>query len=262
MAIINRKKPLPIDANFIDGTGKKGNGAYAVFPICQYEGDSKNLIRFIGTAFFIRENGVFLTAKHVTHDPDGNNFPDLFGVHLTEDKIFFFRKLRNLTSHPEADVAAGNLETMTHKSDKNRILMNKTLKCDYRFQHLGGMVSTFAYPKTKKYPYAEDDLSKLILDTNWEFGNILETYPTGRDSVMLPSSCYRTDMKIASGASGGPVINRHGKVIGINSTGFDGTSDSYVSSIVSALELKFPNMHYKDKKLSSETTLKDLLELK
>jgi len=70
--IKKKKKPLPTSANFIDGNGKEGNGVYAVLPICQYADSSKRLINFIGTAFFIKRNEVFLTAKHVVEDQNGN----------------------------------------------------------------------------------------------------------------------------------------------------------------------------------------------
>lgn len=48
---------------------------------------------------------------------------------------------------------------------------------------------------------------------------------------MLPGPCYRTDMVIHHGASGGPVAGPTGRIFGINSTGFDGTDDFYISRI-------------------------------
>jgi len=254
-----RKKTLPISANFIDGNGKKGNGVYAVLPICQYEDNSKRLIKFIGTAFFIKPNGVFLTAKHVIEDQNGNFLPNLFTVHFNEDKTCLLRDILNLASHPIADIAAGSLGT--YKNSNKETLINKCLQCDYSLQPSGELISTFAYPKTEKYPYKNKDLRKLQFDTEWEFGHIKEVHPEGRDRVMLPGPCYRTDMKIEHGASGGPVMNSKGKVIGINSTGFDGTKDFYVSSLKSALELKIPNVYFNGKKLSDEITLGDLLKL-
>ncbi|MFA6002775.1 MAG: hypothetical protein WC881_01770 [Elusimicrobiota bacterium] len=61
----------------------------------------------------------------------------------------------------------------------------------------------------------------------------LRQYPKGRDSCMLPTACFRTSMGIKGGASGGPVFDYRGYVFAINSSGVDGTSISFVSSIFS-----------------------------
>lgn len=56
---------------------------------------------------------------------------------------------------------------------------------------------------------------------------------------MHPNACYQTNMKILSGASGGPVFNSAGNVIGVNSTSFtvDPPYTSFISSIVGAFNI-------------------------
>ncbi len=66
----------------------------------------------------------------------------------------------------------------------------------------------------------------------------MEYLPEGRDRVMLPGPCYRSDMVIHHGASGGPVAGPSGSVFGVNVTGFDGTDDSYISRIDELLSLE------------------------
>ncbi len=69
-------------------------------------------------------------------------------------------------------------------------------------------------------------------------GKIVEIYPHGRDLTLLPSKCFRTDMNISGGASGGPVAFGKGHVFGSNSTGYDGHPDlNYISSVSDNLDL-------------------------
>ena len=75
----------------------------------------------------------------------------------------------------------------------------------------------------------------------WREGKIIEHFPDGRDRVLLPGECYRTNMEILHCASGGPVADNNGKVFGINSTGWSGANDSFVSRISSILDLAVPN---------------------
>lgn len=46
-----------------DGDGNKVDPSHTIFPIIKH--DNNGSISLIGTGFFISENGIFLTAKHV-----------------------------------------------------------------------------------------------------------------------------------------------------------------------------------------------------
>ena len=93
----------------------------------------------------------------------------------------------------------------------------------------GDLVATYAYPNA----IIQSAETGQLLSFNPEFyeGRIVEYLANGRDRVMLPGPCYRTDMVIHHGTSGAPVAGPSGRVFGINSTGFDGTDDFYVSRI-------------------------------
>ena len=84
-----------------------------------------------------------------------------------------------------------------------------------------------------------DDSGKQIVHLRPAFydGEVQEYLPNGRDRVMLPGRCYRTNIFIHAGASGGPVFDPNGYVFGVNSTGFDGTDLSYVSRINEIFQL-------------------------
>jgi hypothetical protein len=87
----------------------------------------------------------------------------------------------------------------------------------------GDLVATYAYQST----IIQSAETGQLFSFNPEFyeGRIVGYLANGRDRVMLPGPCYRTDMVIHHGASGGPVADPSGRVFGINSTGFDGTDD-------------------------------------
>jgi hypothetical protein len=101
---------------------------------------------------------------------------------------------------------------------------------------IGEIVSTFAYPNSIIQTSEEGQV--LSFAPQFYEGRIVEHLPNGRDLVMLPGPCYRTDMIIHHGASGGPVAGPTGRVFGINSTGFDGTDDFYISRIDEVFSLE------------------------
>jgi hypothetical protein len=94
---------------------------------------------------------------------------------------------------------------------------------------VGNVVATFAYPNTIIETTPQGQI--LYFEPNFFEGRIMEYLPNGRDRLMLPGPCYRTNMVIHHGSSGGPVAGPSGRVFAINSTGFDGTDDSYISRI-------------------------------
>jgi hypothetical protein len=56
-------------------------------------------------------------------------------------------------------------------------------------------------------------------------GKVTQTYPMGRDRLLLPSPSFEVDCATLGGMSGGPVLDRFGKVIGVLSRGLgDGPS--------------------------------------
>jgi hypothetical protein len=83
---------------------------------------------------------------------------------------------------------------------------------------------------------------------------------TSSFSVFLPGPCYQTTMTVIGGASGGPVFNKYGKVIGVNSTGYDGQQISFVSRIHEALTFKVPDVNI-DGKSKDEINMVQLAKL-
>lgn len=208
--------------------GRPSEGKYAIFPLC--ESDERNNLVFVGTAFFVCTNGVFLTAKHVVMDRRGERPTDpLTAIQFTEAGHYLLRPVRHISINT-TDVAIGVLHPATYGST-NEPVLNPILTLTTKVPPVGSIVTTFAYPKT--HIRDEDSMREMHFETSWHSGFVLEYLRQGRDRVMLPGPCYRTTMDIFHGASGGPVMNTNAKVFGINSTGYEGVQESYVSAIQS-----------------------------
>lgn len=210
---------------FEDETGTSIVGGAAIIPLLELiEGRE---YRRIGTGFFITSSGVFATAKHVLVSAHECGRP-IFTWQLIPPNQWHIRPVLQFSYHDTADVAIGVSCPSVHE-ETGEPLVDIRVRLTTRRQNAGDLVATYAYPNT----IIQATESGQMLSFNPEFyeGQIVEYFPDGRDSVMLPGPCYRTDMVIHHGASGGPVAGPSGRVFGINSTGFDGTDDSYISRI-------------------------------
>lgn len=205
------------------------NLRYAVVPILKTNGE--NAVESLGTGFFVSSNGLFVTAKHVLMDvvgKDGLPKAALFVEQFLPGDKCLHRNIFRFFAHNIADLAIGMLNPMRDRNT-NGLLVNSILSLTHDVPYVGDPIITFAYPHTE---VVESGGQNSVYVNPAEYvGGIVETFPNGRDRVMLPSPCYRTNMKIPHGASGGPVFDKKGNVFGVNSTGIDGTDDSFVSAI-------------------------------
>lgn len=218
------------------GSGLPAEADRAIFPIIRVFPDGQ--IDLLGTAFFISTSGLFVTARHVLEAPfdrrSGQQVFSIMLVHFYEQDHYLFRPILRCAMHPIADVAVGVAAPMKRNSDgamlTNRVLTLSTVPVDPRSR-----VVTYAFPRYENVR----DSDRQIFNVMPAFydGEIIEYLPNGRDRVLLPGPCYRTSIAIHHGASGGPVFSRAGSVFAVNSTGFDGTEDSYVSSIDGIFDL-------------------------
>lgn len=124
-----------------------------------------------------------------------------------------------------------------------KLIPNNVLPMSKINPKIGDEIKTFAYPKSKMFPENDNvDIGEFSAD--WFTGKVVEYFPNGRDSTFLPSECFQTNVSIYGGASGGPMINKNGVVIGINSTGYEQEEDSteepisFITPIKEAFNIK------------------------
>jgi hypothetical protein len=224
------------NAKWSTKAGDSTKGDYAIFPLC--ESDERRNLKFIGTAFFICTNGIFVTAKHVVMDSSGRQpIQPLTAIQFIENNQHVLRPVQSLSTN-DTDVAIGVLAPATHQGTGEPLLnsiLTLTMKIPpaltTEIPYRANIVTTFAYPKS--FVRDEESVRHMHFETSWHSGFVIEYLPHGRDNVMLPGPCYRTTMDIFHGASGGPAMNSEAKVFGINSTGYEGVQESYVSAIQS-----------------------------
>jgi hypothetical protein len=211
-----------------------------IFPIVTQE--PSGLFRLIGTGFFITENGLFVSAKHVllaVLDTRQRQVAPIGLFQFLPNNAYVLRPILRCTSHEVADVAVG-VAAPIHHNQTGGLFRNKVLTLTADLPKVGTQVATYAYPASVLV--AGEPAQQLHFNAGFYSGVIQDYFPSGRDRAALPAPCFQTSMHIHSGASGGPVFGNDGRVFGINSTGWDGTDLSFVSRIVDILSLRIPGI--------------------
>lgn len=226
--------------SFANISGKSENGMEAVFPFLT--GNKTEGFKFLATGSFIHPFGGFVTAAHVLLEKDGSLVDPLIAIHLDingNPMVRHFSK-ENYGIDNKSDIAFGLLSHPINIDTSERV-QNPFFIMSASKISVNDPIKTCAYPLSKIENIDGEQIGEFKLD--WFDGVIKEAHPKGRDKSVLPGACYRTNMHIMSGASGGPVFNKKGLLIGVNSTGIDleendsGEPLSYITPIDEILGL-------------------------
>jgi hypothetical protein len=172
--------------------------------------------------------------------------------------IFVIRPLLRCVVNNAADVAIGVAAPMNHQVT-GEPLRNRILTLSTRALSKGEPVFTYAYPNTV---HAHAAPQTIYFNPRYYEGRVSEFFPDGRDKVFLPSPCYQTSIAIHGGASGGPVFDAHGRVCGINSTGFTGCPDiSFISRVHELFPLTVTDIRLSEATPPREVSIQRLAEL-
>jgi hypothetical protein len=156
---------------------------------------------------------------------------------------YVLRPILRCTSHSIADVTVGVAAPMQRSSD-GIPLTNPIFTLDTEIAQPGTRIITYAYPRYSND--LVDEIQRMHFAPRFYNGEIQEYFPNGRDRVLLPGRCYQTNMIVHPGASGGPVFSPTGLVFGVNSTGYDGTEISFVSSVMDIYDLLINDVTLED----------------
>lgn len=227
-----------------DASGNPANIREVVCPILKLVDETT--WDFIGTGFFIAANGLFATAKHVfidALDKESNQLHQRFIVQWLPDGTYIMRNVQYVVLHSFIDIGIGSVWPRVH-AQTGELLSTNRLILTAEQPVTGESISTYAYPKTI---VQHDPQPKIFFYPGFYPGRLEEYYPNGPDRVKLPFPCYRTSMWLHGGASGGPVVDSHGRVFAINSASFGGAPDiSFVSRVIDVLGLTFPEVSIGD----------------
>ena len=210
-----------------DGDGKEIDPQEGSFPIVESLGEGR--FRITGTGFWLTTYGLFVTAKHVIEHLAG-------GVAYAfqpapDDKTIFRRRITQINYLNDFDLAVGQADNSLEERPEGP-LMNRRPILSGSVPPVGSRLVTYAYPENRIWDRSETDGLTLVSD--FYEGEFLREVAQG-ESPLIPHAHYETSIEIHDGASGGPVFDENGRVIGVNSRSWDFGEDSeegHLSSIL------------------------------
>ena len=215
-----------------DGDGKPIHPAEGSFPILHRLGPTQLII--VGTGFWISRYGLFFTAGHVVDEliEKGGELSRAYAFHWAREGKIHLRVIRSVTRLHAADLAIGQADNYVDKFP-DAPLPTKRAKLTTSVPAIGSKLVTFAYPENEVLEFSGDEPPVIRGD---RFEGVLLRNVTKSDHPYIPYPYLETSIEVRSGASGGPVFDDRGRVVGVNCRGWDfrGTEheDNPLSSIV------------------------------
>jgi hypothetical protein len=229
------------------------DGLTGIAPIYKVSLDGS--AELIGTGFWVTEKGHLITAWHVIADnigDDGEDQGPIYAAQTTADRKVIIRVLRKTCQHPLYDLALS--ETVGpggYDADPTW-----TFSLTLTEPKIGDSVGTYSFlsPGQKfegeKYEGISTDWFRgsliipglqLIYELQYAArvnrGQVVEVFPEGRDRVIMPFPCFRSDIPIYGANSGGPVFDHLGRVCGVNCTSYEGQDISFHMPLTGILDL-------------------------
>ncbi|MBK9293574.1 MAG: trypsin-like peptidase domain-containing protein [Oligoflexia bacterium] len=227
----------------------KGGLTYSIKPekmlgsvpaLCYVDLTNNNFedIRILGSAFFVSQNGLFITAKHVVEkDFDSILLGKLQLAVLSHyPKTVSWLPIVNMVIHKYADIAVGQVKI----PEEVKIFYFRIGTFDLA---AGDEVITYGFSKTLIKDVPEKNLKELHLNPQVYDGKIVQAHlKKATRASLTPTPYYAHDIKLDGGISGGPLVKvKDGAVYATNSTGLEtnesGEAHSTSTDIRIALEL-------------------------
>lgn len=237
----------------------------------------EDTIEVLGTGFFITSTGVIVTARHVIEAnilaPDKDRH-EIGILHFLEEH-FMYRRLVYSAFNSPYDVAV--CETQRYETPEGMGLVNKVAELSLAKLVVGDSISTQGYHDHSTLrpgrsavmhtiehegEWVTDDLSREIkyrFAASVSVGQVLETFPNGRDRTMLPFPSFSSNLSLQGGTSGAPVFDQFGRVVGINCSELESEKISYHCMIEGLLGCKLPNIVLGDENTPSTRSIQDLV---
>lgn len=200
------------------GITKRADGAplepdSGILPVCKQL--SPGRVAVVGTGFYITRYGLFATAKHVlealvnwhTRTVDYG-----FVLHYEPPALMRLRNITSATFSTNTDVAIGQAENRFRGSD-GTVPPNLRGRLSLSSPAPGEQLITYAYPENEVLDFT-DPAGRPTLRGDYFDGTFLRNIqPSERPYVPYPH--FETSLPVRSGASGAPVFDSRGSIVGI-----------------------------------------------
>ncbi|MEX1995127.1 MAG: serine protease [Steroidobacteraceae bacterium] len=215
-----------------DGTGNNLEPGTGVVPIL-LQGEPR-VLRVVGTGCYVARYGLVLTAGHVLAElQDEKALGASYVCHLAANDTVHFRQLLSVSWLIDRDLGIAQVDNYLERFPDNP-LMNHRVRLSTRRPEIGEPLVTYAYPENLPLDFNRPENAREIRADMYP-GRVLE-HIGPRKRPYLPYPHIETSIEILGGASGGPVFDEEGSVIGVASRGWDfrGATDdeSSLSSVV------------------------------
>jgi S1-C subfamily serine protease len=230
---MKQERTMEATAQTLDG--KRIEPQNSIFPILKSISPTES--EMIGTGFFLTRIGHFVTARHVIEEAVDikklQQLGSIHAVHFVEGFSALVRHITKVSWNNNSDIAVGKMDYHV-MNDTGLPLYNKVPRFTLTVPPIGSKVVTFAYPGTDKR--LKKGAGSLI-SAGYFDGALLGHSLQPRDSVMVNWPHYTTSIDVQGGASGGPVFDHLGRIIGVNCVGGLGNL-SYMARAHELLVLK------------------------
>lgn len=206
-----------------------------IFPIIVFERTIETF-KCIGTASFINSTGYFITAAHVFENEIKGGNPIYIAQGLKDGRVCS-RPIKDLSIHPEADIAVGACDNALDPLTAKEIPFDLAPHGRLTFKKLDPNTELISCGYPKGELDINGSLQTFSLKCTWSSGKVVEYHPNGFS--LLKNKCYQTNFHIPSGCSGGPTYN-DGLLVGVNSSSFDFGSGEEPVSFFTPIEYVLP----------------------
>lgn len=197
--------------------GQTAHPNTAIFPIFKEIGDGKN--RLVGTGFFITRIGHFVTAKHVIKDvydfETGTQRATIHALHFVKPFEVLVRHITHICANNNSDLVVGKMDYHVLNETKEP-LCNPVPIFTTEVPRVDSPVCTYAYPASDTIFFKN---SESKFKPTYYSGKFVENSEGPRDAGSGNWPHMITTINTEPKASGGPVFDEKGRVIGVNSLG-------------------------------------------
>jgi hypothetical protein len=236
---------VPDKYSVIDDFNRQGDVGRSIVAMFEIDPDDGKWTA-TGTGFFVAKD-ILITARHVFEhkfslkrsyawdgsDPDAKEAAQVFRHVIVQQSADGTHEIRQVIR----SVMSARADICMVKVEPAKVAGQPCLPLTGKLPQVGDTVFTYAFPEST---IVEDGKKREVWLNGGFYRGIVHEVSLSGIGTMTPWQNFRVDFHIHGGASGGPVFNRSGRIVGINCTSFDGQTDlSFVTSISSDRELGF-----------------------